>query len=178
MEILNIDPRVLAVQVGGFLLLLVVFRLFLFRPIMDILDARRQEVEENYRRAEEHQRVAEQLRSEYEAHLANIEEEMRAKIAQAIKEGQAMRDEIIASSRAKAENTLNRALEQIEREKEKSIEELKAAVADLAISATSKLLQEELDDARHRQLVSRFIEEISAEMIRTNENQRSGGDLT
>lgn len=178
MEILNIDPRVLAVQVGGFLLLLVVFKLFLFRPIMDILDARKQEVEESYRRAEEHQRIAEQLRSEYEAHLANIEEEMRAKIAQAIKEGQAMRDEIIASSRAKAEDTLNKALEQIEREKEKAIEELKTAVADLTISATSKLLQEKLDDAKHRQLVSQFIEEINAEMVRTSGKQRSDGDLT
>lgn len=162
MDILNIDPRVLVVQAGGFLLLLLVFKFFLFKPIFYILEARRQEVESRYREAEEQREAANRLRAEYEEHLAHIQEEMRAKIAEALKEGQAMRDEIIASSRVKAEDILARAEEQIEREKEKTITELRKIVADLTVDVASKLLSESLDDAKHRMLIAQFIEELDS----------------
>ncbi|MDH7600761.1 MAG: F0F1 ATP synthase subunit B [Armatimonadota bacterium] len=175
MDILNIDPRVLAVQIGGFLLLLVVFKLFLFKPIVSILEARQQEIESRYRDAEERQQVAERLRAEYERHLATIEELMHTKIAEAIKEGQAMRDEIIASARAKAEDILARAEEQIQREKEKAVYELRGLVADLTITVASKLLEEQLDESKHRRLVDRFIEDLDSQITRSREP--SGGDV-
>lgn len=163
MDILNIDPRVLAVQIGGFLLLLVVFKLFLFKPIMGILETRQQEIESRYRDAEERQQAADRLRAEYERHLATIEEQMHTRIAEAVKEGQAMRDEIIASARSKAEDILARAEEQIQREKEKAVSELRRLVADLTVAAAGKLLEQTLDDAKHRQLVDRFIDELGAQ---------------
>ena len=109
MDILNIDPRVLIVQIGGFVLLLVVFKLFLFKPVAGILEARQNELDSRYQEAEAQRDAANELRTEYEQHLARIDEEARAKITQAMKEGQAMRDEILADSHAKAEDILARA---------------------------------------------------------------------
>jgi F-type H+-transporting ATPase subunit b len=160
-DILNIDPKVLIVQIGGFVLLLVVFKLFLFKPIAGILEARRNEVESRYQDAEAQRDAAEELRAEYQQHLANIEEEMRAKITEALKEGQAMRDEIISDSHAKAEDILTRAQDEIQREKEKALAELKSTVAGLAVDAAGKLIHEKLDDAKHRQLVAAFIDDLT-----------------
>ncbi len=170
MDILNIDPRVLIVQIGGFILLLVVFKLFLFKPIGGILEARQNEVEASYRDAETQRDAAEQLKAEYQEHLASIEEEMRAKITEALKEGQAMRDEIIADSHAKAEDLLTKAEDEIQREKEKALAELKLTVAGLAVDAAGKLIRERLDDAKHRELVAAFIEDLSP-----TPSSRSGG---
>jgi len=100
------------------------------------------------------------LKAEYEKHLANIDAEMRAKITEAAKEGQALREEIIAEAREKAEQVLARAQEQIGREKDKAILEIKMRVADLAINAASKLVEERLDDEKHRQLVDRYIDDL------------------
>jgi len=154
------DPRVLIVQAGGFLLLLIVFKLFLFKPIMGILDARRKEIESQYADAEAQREAAGELKAEYQQHLAGIEEEMRVKIADALKEGQAMRDEIIADSRAKADGILAKAQGEIQRGKEQALLELKTKVADLAIGAAGKLIEENLDQEKHRQLVDRFVDDL------------------
>lgn len=154
------DPRVLIVQAGGFLLLLIVFKLFLFKPIMGILDARRREIEGQFSEAEAQREAANELKAQYQQHLAGIEEEMRVKIADALKEGQAMRDEIIADSRAKADGILAKAQGEIQREKEQAMLELKTRVADLAIGASSKLIEENLDQEKHRKLVDRFVDEL------------------
>ena len=154
------DPRVLIVQAGGFLLVLLVFKMFLFKPIMQMLDARRNEVEGHYADAESQRRMAEEMKAEYERHLAKVAEEMRAKITEAVKEGQTMREEIIADSRSQAERILTKAQEEISREKDTAMAELKAKVADLAIGAASKLIDESLDTPKHKQLVGKFIDDL------------------
>jgi F-type H+-transporting ATPase subunit b len=100
------------------------------------------------------------LKAEYEKHLVNIDAEMRAKITEAAKEGQTLREEIVAEAREKSEQVLARAEEQIGREKDKAILEIKTRVADLAVGAASKLIEERLDDEKHRQLVDRYIDDL------------------
>ncbi|MCX8052372.1 MAG: F0F1 ATP synthase subunit B [Armatimonadetes bacterium] len=171
MDILNIDPRVLIVQILGFLVLLVIFRRFLFKPIAGILEARQNEVEARYRDAEAQQAAAEELKAEYQQHLARTDEEMRAKITEALKEGQAMRDEIIADSRAKAEDILAKAEMEILREKQKALVELKSAVANLVVDAAGKLIEKELDDAKHRELIGKFIEDLTPNSSSTDRGE-------
>jgi len=159
-DILNIDPRVLLIQIGGFILLLIVFKLFLFKPIMDILDQRRRDIETRYEDADAQKRAADELKTDYERHLAQIDDEMRAKIVEAVKQGQEMRDEIILDSRAQAEQILAKAQAEIQREKEKAMVELKTTVADLAVEAAGRLVAERLDDKKHRELVGKFIDQV------------------
>lgn len=154
------DPRVLIVQGLGFLLLLLVFKMFLFKPIMDVLDARRSEIDSQFDSAAAERKQADELKAQYEQHLASIDEEMRAKIAQALKEGQAMREEIINDSRAQAESILLKAQAEITRQKDIALAELKTKVTDLTINAAGKLINKELDDEKHRELVGQFISEL------------------
>ncbi len=160
MEILNIDPKVLILQIGGFVLLLIVFKLFLFKPVLALLDARRSDIESHYANAESQRCAAEELRSQYEKHIAGIEEEMRVRITEAVKEGQRMREEIISDSRAQAEGILAKAQEEIRRERDKAVVELKTKVADLAIEAAGKLIETNLDQDKHRMLVGKVIDEL------------------
>jgi F-type H+-transporting ATPase subunit b len=158
----DIIPKgpVLIVQIGGFLLVLLVFKLFLFKPILGILDARRREIESEYERAEADRKAAEDLKAQYDQHLASVQDEMRAKITDAVKQGQAMRDEIIADSRAKADSMVAKAEEEIRREKDKALVELRTTVADLAVNAAGKLIDENLNSAKHRDLVSKYIDQL------------------
>ncbi len=160
MDILNIDPKVLIVQLGGFALLLIVFKLFLFKPITGILEARQREISGQYEAAEADRKAADELKSEYQKHMAEVEEETRAKIADALKEGQAMRDQIIADSHAKADEILAKTQAELQREKDAALIELKKHVADLTVQAAGKLIEEKLDDAKHRQLVGKFIDDL------------------
>ncbi|MCE5322659.1 F0F1 ATP synthase subunit B [bacterium] len=152
------EPKVLIVQALGFLLVLGVFKYFLFQPILSILETRRREVSSEYEAAEAQHASADELKAQYERHLAAIAEETRTKIAEAVKEGQNMREEILADSRAQAEHILTRAQEEISRESEKAMTELKTKVADLTVEAAGKLIGESMDDDKHRKMVSSFID--------------------
>lgn len=158
--ILNINPKVLLLQIGGFVLLVIVFKVFLWGPVLGILEARRKEVDDYYDDAEKNRKVAEDLKTQYEQHLAEIDSEMRAKIAEAVKEGQTMREEILSDSRSQAEHVLTKAQEEIQREKDKAVIELKTRVADLTVAAASKLMEEQLDSEKHKQLISKFIDDL------------------
>lgn len=151
------QPPVLVVQAVGFLLVLLILKLFLFKPIGDMLQARSNEIEGRFENADTQQQIAEELRASYEQRLAGIEEEMRAKITASIKEGQAIREEIITDSRTKADQILTKAQEEIAREKEIALAEIKGKVADLTVAAASRIIEEELDDQKHRKLVDKFI---------------------
>jgi F-type H+-transporting ATPase subunit b len=154
------EPRVLILQALGFLTVLLILRKFLFKAAGDLFAARQRDVEVFYSAAEDDRKAAEELKAEYEKHLAEIDAEMRAKITEAAKEGQTLREEIVAEAREKADQVLARAEEEIGREKDKAILEIKTRVADLAVGAAGKLIEERLDDAKHRQLVDNYIDEL------------------
>ncbi len=152
--------QTLLTQILGFTLVVLVFWKFLWGPVLGIIEARGDEVESSFSAAERDRKEAAALKSDYEKRLAGIEAEAREKITSAAKEGMQLREEIIAEARGRAEQTLERAQEEIGREKDKAVFEIKEHVAELAISAAHKLIEERLDDARHKQLVDKFIDDI------------------
>ncbi len=157
MSILNIDWRVLLLQIGGFILLLLVFRRYLFGPIKQLLEDRRMEIADTYASANRERESMEQLRRNYEKRLEGIESEARERIQAAIKEAQGIRDDIVSEARSKAEAVLKRGEEELGRERDKTIVELRREVADLVIGASSKLLERAIDEPTHRKLIDDFI---------------------
>jgi F-type H+-transporting ATPase subunit b len=152
------EPRVLIVQALGFLLVYGVFKYFLFQPILSILETRRREISSEYEAADAQRASADELKAQYERHLAAIAEETHKKIAEAVKEGQSMREEILANSRSQAEQILVRAQEEISRESERAMAELKTKVAGLTVEAAGRLIGESMDDEKHHRMVSSFID--------------------
>jgi len=159
-KILNIEPMTLAIQIAGFILLALVFRIFLFKPVRDMLDARRDEVNGQYDEAEKRLGAADELKAQYEQHLATIEDEMRVKINEALKDGQRMRDEIVADARERATAMIEKAETELRQERDKALVEIKQKVVDLTVHATSRLIEQTLDRGQHDKLILNFIDEL------------------
>ena len=163
MEILNIDPRVLIIQIGGFVLLVIVFKKFLFAPVLGVLQARQDEVRNLYAAAEAEKAKIEELRGDYEHRLADIETEARQRMQETVKEAQGLREHLLNEARANADKILSRAEAEIGREREKVLEELRREVVDLTIGAATRLVGESLDEPGHRRLIEEFIKSVGAE---------------
>ena len=157
LEQLAINPQLILVNIIGFLILLWLLKKFLYRPIGQMLESRKAEIQDTYAAAEAQRASMEEMRKDYERKVAGIEAEATAKIQAAVKEAQGIRDEIVNEARAKAESILDRGAEEIQREKQKAIVELREEVANLAIGASSKLLERDMDDNAHRKLIDDFI---------------------
>ncbi|HOM70669.1 MAG TPA: F0F1 ATP synthase subunit B [Armatimonadota bacterium] len=156
-EELGIDPTIIVVNIIGFILLVWLLKRFLYRPITQMMDQRAEDIRSTYAAAETEKAAMEELRRDYEEQLADIEAEAHERIQAAIKEAHSIRDDIIADAREKSDAIILRGEEELAREREKAIVELREEVANLIISASSKLLERSLDDQSHRRLIDEFI---------------------
>lgn len=157
---LDISWQALVLQIMGFLLLVWLLRKYLFGPINGVLEARQSEVQNTLDQITRERQAAEAARQEYEARMVGIEAEARDRIQAAIQEAQGMKDEIIGAARTEADRLVTRARDEIVREKQQAIVELRTHVADLAVTAAGKILRRSVDDRAQRELVGEFLNEV------------------
>jgi F-type H+-transporting ATPase subunit b len=159
---LGIDPKIIASQIVGFILLWMLLAKFLFKPVVALLQTRTKEIKATYERADAELAATEQLKADLDARLAGIETEARARIQSAIKEAQSAKDDMMAEARERVEATIRRGEEELAREREKILAEIREQTVDLSMAAAGKLIGESLDDARHRKLVNDFIDTLGS----------------
>jgi F-type H+-transporting ATPase subunit b len=157
---MNIQIDLVLTQILGFVLFVWILRKLMWGPVMDMLDQRRHKIAADFREAEKRQADADALKAQYESELRGIETRARARMQEAIGEGQQVAAEIRAQATEEASQRIHHAEESIAREVEKSKELLKEQMAALSLRAAEKVMRERLDEARHRQLIELFIEEL------------------
>ena len=157
---LNFDPKVMAASVTGFLLLWFVLSKFLFGKVKDKIRERNEKIRSDYDAAENERLKAEEFRADYEKQLAEVDAEARSRIQTAVSEAQVAKNEILTEARSKSEDIFARGQEEIAREKEKALTQLKEEVVDITISAAGKLIGESMDQDKQRKLVADFVNEI------------------
>lgn len=159
---LGIEPKVLLIQIVGFVLLYLLLKRFLFGPIGNLLRQREEEIQSTFRQIEADQAAAERARTELEQRLTRIETEARERMQAVLREAQALREEILSEAHKQAETIVENGRQEIEREKQKALVELREEMANLTILAAGKILGEALDRDRHRRLIEEFIQKVGS----------------
>jgi F-type H+-transporting ATPase subunit b len=162
MEMLGLSWQGVLIQICGFLLLLWLLKRFLFGPLQTALSTRRTEIQGTYDRLDAQQRELDQRRADLEARLVGIENEARERILSAVAEAKTMQEQIISEAREQADRTIEQGRRMIQMEQEKAIATLREEMADLAVRAAGRLIDENLNDDRHRRIVSDFISQVGS----------------
>lgn len=161
-----IPPQLIAevlTHIIAFLLFFWVLKAFAWRPVVRVLDERNKLIHEKIEGAEQKENQAASLRQQYQDMIDRIDEESRRRMNEAIEHGRRISDEITDKARTDAKEIKDKAERSIQMEIDQARVELKNRMIDLTVRATERLLREKLDDARHRDLVSRFVDELEAE---------------
>ena len=161
MDELGLNIPVPIAQLVNFFLLLVVLRLFLYRPILDMLDRRSQRIREGLQAAEQSKEQAAQTEQEVAAQLAEARSQGQALLAQAQESANRVQEDARAQARREAEVLLERARSEIQLERDQAIAELRAQFADLTVSAAEKVINQSLDRQAHRRLIEEVLAESS-----------------
>ena len=141
----------------NFIVLLVLLRLVLFKPVVGMLDARAQRVRESMEQADQARRAAEQAEADRQALLAETRREAEQMRARA--DEQAKR--IVAEAADKAQEQANRIIAQAETQSEQmrnqTMAEVRAEIADLIVVAVDRVTRNALDANAQRSLVQQFL---------------------
>jgi F-type H+-transporting ATPase subunit b len=132
-----------------------------FKPIAQALDKRSQTIKQALDEAEKSRAEAKKQIEEYQKQLAEARNEANKIIEEARLLGENVRKEILEKANAEAAALVQRAQEEIERQKEKGIQELKDTVASLSVQIASKVVEKQLDETAHRQMIENLIKDLT-----------------
>ena len=162
MEKLGLNLGFLIVQIINFAIIMVVLAAWVYKPLMNMLQKRREKIEKGLEDAQ----VAADARANAEKDAEALMTETQGKAAQMIREAteraeNANRD-VRSTAEAEIANLRKSALAEIESEKERALNELRVHVSALAIAAAQKIVGESLDEKRQHALVDEFFSGVKA----------------
>src|SRR5258708_39690454 len=108
-----IDIRMVGTQILGFLLLLWGLSKWAWGPLTAQLEARRQRIADEFSEAERRQKSADAVRARLEQELRGIETQARARLLEAVAEGQKVAAEMRTQAQGEAQDRLARAADEI-----------------------------------------------------------------
>ena len=145
------------------LILYLAFKKFLFGPIKKMIDERQKEIDDTYTDAENARISADELKSEYEEKISKANEESEKILKTALRTAQLKEEEILKEANAQAARTLERAEEQIALEKKQALNDVKNQVSSMAIDIASAVIERDVSESEHRDLIDDFISNIGNE---------------
>lgn len=159
LKALGVDYRLLIIQAAGFLILLYILRKYLFDSVLGAIKARKEEVQETYRRSEQTNEEAANLKAQYERKVTEAEEEAENKLTAAVQEAKALGAEVVEGSRREAETIKQKAHETVEMERKKAAAEIRDRVVSLSMLATEKLIEQSITKDKAEKLIDEFIKD-------------------
>ena len=125
---------------------------------MKIIKEREDDIAANIREGEKMKAEGTAFKKEYEEKLGNAEEEGRKIIDTAVNKAKEKSNNIIDDAKKNAETMVKIAKVDIEEERVNSMNEMKDEISDLVILAASKVLEDEIDEEKHKDLIKDFID--------------------
>ena len=160
LEIISINVWEILISLANLLILFVLFKKFLFKPVMNVLNARQAQVDKIYSDAEEDRNSAVSMKQEYESRLATARDEADGIVRNAVQSAQRRGDAIVAEATSQASHLKQKAAEEIAQEKRQMLLDVKSEISDLAVSIASKVVEREFQKKDHENFVDVFIKNV------------------
>lgn len=155
---LGINGPFLLAQIFNFFVLFILLRRFLFKPMVTMLESRKQRIADGLQAAELARREAEAERAQLQTQIDTERREAMERVAAASKRGETLAAEIEGSARQDAQKILEDARNEAVRERERIIAEAQDQIAELAMLAAEKVLGRELSNRdAQRAFVNEFL---------------------
>ena len=158
--LLGVNPWTALFALANFLFLFFMLRKFLFNPVMKMIDDRQKEIDDLYKDAEDAKKDAQAKQQEYDRKLSAARQTSEQLVREAVARGQSREEEILRQANAQASAMMDKAADDIAREKKKAVNDAKDEISVIALSIAGKVAGRELNDADHARLVDGFIEEL------------------
>lgn len=150
---LGLDVRGLVFQVINFAILLGVLHRFAYRPLLRVLEERRQTIEESLKSAADIKRVRQELESEKRSMVSEARREAETIVGRSEKEAQLIQGRAQAAGQQTADRLMTQAQAQIGQQLAAARAALKREVLGLVVTATERVLREKIDEKKDRALV-------------------------
>ncbi|MBQ9948657.1 MAG: F0F1 ATP synthase subunit B [Oscillospiraceae bacterium] len=161
--LVSINPTTIIFTLINALIIFLLFRIFLYKPVCNILDQRNEKAAKEIADAQAAKESAQKTEQEYLARLADAKTEAAEIMKQATVRAQAREEEIISDANQKAADIRAKAEEAIERDKKRAMNEIKDEISSIVILAAEKVVEKEISAKDNEEIISNFLVNVGTE---------------
>ena len=160
LDVISVNIWAIIASLANLLILTWIIKRFLFKPVKKMVDARRAAIDDDYAQAKAAREEAEESRLNYEAAMAAARQTSDQIIADASRTAEYRSNEIVAEARERASEIRRQAEADAILERKKAEDEMKHEIANVSAQLTGKLLQREINEEDHRNLIDSFLNDL------------------
>ncbi len=160
LDVISVNLWQMAVSLANLVLLFLIVKHFLYKPVKKMLANRQSAIEGDYAAAKEAREKAENDQKAYEEKLLLAKDEAENVIKAAVGTASAREKEIIADAKEKADGIIRQAESEAALERKKAEDSIKKEIVTVSGVLASKMLEREVSTDDHKRLIDSFIEGI------------------
>ena len=158
--LITLDGWTFLAQICNLMIQLVIFKKLLLNPVKKVIAERKAKADSQIADAEKLRTEAEAMKAEYEQNLQNARTEANQIVASAQKTAAARSEELLGEARAQAAALKQKAEADIAQERKKAVNEVKDEIGGMAMEIASKVVEREIKEADHQDLIDAFIKNV------------------
>ena len=156
-EFVSLAPWTLIFQICNLLLLMLLLKKFLFKPVQNILNRRRQELDDIYAEANADRDAAREMKAEYTQHMADARAEADAVVQRAMDEAGRKSDAMLSDAQEAAAYMKRKAQADIEAERRGAYASLRNDISGMAVDIAEKVVGREINAEDQQALIEDFL---------------------
>ncbi len=163
LEVISVNIWQILISLLNLLLLFLLFKSLLFKPVKKMLAKRQAELDQRYDAADEAKRAAEEDRLFWDEKIGTVKAETDEIIRKAQDSAKRQSDTILSKAKEQADGIVRQAETQAQLEMKKAEDGIRREIVEVSTALANKLLEREINADDHQSLIDSFIEKIGDE---------------
>ena len=160
LDVISVNIWQILISLINLVLLFLILKKFLFKPVKRIMSQRQSELDEKYVAAALAQAKAEESQERWESTLSTANEKADAILEEASEQAKRRGEKLLEEAKERADSILRNAQAEAELERQKATDEIKKEIVDLSEELAKKMLEREINTEDHRAMIDSFIDQI------------------
>ena len=157
---MNFELQQILTHALGFLIFVWVLKRFAWGPLLALMEERRNKIVGEFDKIDHQKAEIAKVTADYEARIKEIDNERRAKLVEALKEGKVLAADIKNQAMAEVRALHEKAKTDLQRDVAKAKVQLRDEMIAMTMTAAEKVIREKMDDRKHRELIGQYIDEL------------------
>lgn len=160
LDVISVNIWQIIIALINLTILFLLLKKFLYKPVEKVLKKRQDELDSQYKKADDALQSAQTAKAEYETRLNGAKLQADSIITDATATAEKRSKKILDGAAKEADIIINRAKSEADMEKARAKKEIRDEIIDVSASLAEKLLAREINADDHKKLIDSFIDEI------------------
>lgn len=160
LDVISLNIWQILISLANLVILYLLFKKFLFKPVKDILAKREAEIQSEYSKAEKATEEANELKASWDEKMKTADDKADEIIKSAVEKADRRSELMLYETREKAESIIRKAKAEAERDKRDAQETIKQEIVGVSAAISEKIIGREINMDDHKNLIDSFIDNM------------------